>query len=53
MHCIQPFLLLAVGLFNLLNCIGKNSGFRLIFHLRDLFFHFNDHTPSISLAHRL
>lgn len=50
MHCIQPFLLLAVGLFNLLNCIGKNSGFRLIFHLRDLFFHFNDHTSSISPA---
>ncbi len=48
MLCIQPFLLLAVGLFNLLNRIGKNSGFRPVFHLRDLFFHFNDHTTSIS-----
>jgi len=40
-------------LFNLLNGVGKYRGFSLVFHLRDLFFHFNDHTTGISLAHRL
>lgn len=52
MLCIQPFLLLAVGLFNLLNRIGKNSGFRTVFHLRDLFSILMI-TTSISTAHRL
>jgi hypothetical protein len=40
-------------LFNLLNGAGEYGGLSLIFHLRDLFFHFNNHATRISLAHRL
>ncbi|MNH48142.1 hypothetical protein D3C79_1117520 [compost metagenome] len=47
------FVLLTVSLFDLLNGTGKYLGLSLVFHLRDLAFHLNDHTTRVSLAHRL